>query len=80
MEILRLRANGSLDTASFGMGGRTNIDFVLPGEIDFGTAGALQNGRLIVAGYSLRSAPANYDLTVAGLNLDLIFAHNFDGQ
>lgn len=78
MQAVRLKSNGALDFETFGTVGRANIDFVLPGEKDYGIAGALQNGRIIVAGYSLNSGPANYDLTVAGLYNDLIFADNFD--
>jgi uncharacterized delta-60 repeat protein len=80
MQIIRLLSNGSLDTTGFGITARTDIDFVLPGELDFGVSGAFQNGRIIVAGSSLRNAPQNYDISVAGLNNDLIFASNFDGQ
>ncbi|MBL0164512.1 MAG: hypothetical protein IPP82_12955 [Xanthomonadales bacterium] len=80
MHIIRLLSNGSTDNDDFGTIARTTIDFVLPGELDFGISGALQNGRIIVAGHSLRAAPQNYDLTVAGLSNDLIFADNFDGQ
>ena len=64
--------------AGFGNVGRTNIDFVLPGELDFGISGALQNGRIIVAGHSLQAAPQNYNLTVARLSNDLIFANGLD--
>ena len=78
MQIVRLLGDGSLDLNGFGAGGRTDIDFVLPGELDFGISGALQNGRIIVAGHSLRAAPQNYDQTVAGLNNELIFADDFD--
>lgn len=81
MLIMRRTADGAPDL-SFGANGngRTYLDFNLPGDQDFGIAGALQNGRIILAGYSLNTAPLNYDLTVAGLNNDLIFANNFDGQ
>ena len=78
MHIVRLDSDGSVDATGFGTTGRTNIDFVLPGELDFGLSGALQNGRIIVAGHSLQAAPQNYDLTIAGLTSDLIFANNFD--
>jgi uncharacterized delta-60 repeat protein len=79
--IMRLTADGLADP-SFGASNnaRTYLDFNVPGNQDFGIAGALQNGRIIVAGYSLNTAPLNYDLIVAGLNNDLIFADNFDGQ
>lgn len=81
MLILRLTADGDADlTFGANSGGRTYLDFNAPGELDFGIAGALQNGRVIMAGYSLNTAPLNYDLTVAGLYNDLIFANNFDGQ
>ncbi len=78
VHIVRLLADGSLDNAGFGNVGRTNIDFVLPGELDFGISGALQNGRIIVAGHSLQAAPQNYNLTVARLSNDLIFANGLD--
>src|SRR5690606_31554444 len=35
VHIVRLLADGSLDNAGFGNVGRANIDFVLPGELDF---------------------------------------------
>jgi uncharacterized delta-60 repeat protein len=78
LRVVRFLSDGTLDASRFGIVGRTDIDFVLPGELDFGVSGALQSGRIIVAGHSLRAAPQNYDLTVAGLNNDLIFANNFD--
>ncbi len=78
MHIVRLQANGALDVAGFGAVGRTNIDFVLPGELDLGIRAASQNGRIIVAGHSLRTAPQNFDQTVARLSNDLIFANGVD--
>ncbi len=81
MLIMRRTADGDPDlTFGANSNGRTYLDFNLPGDQDFGIAGALQNGRIIMAGYSLNTAPLNYDLTIAGLYNDLIFAHNFDGQ
>lgn len=77
MHIVRLLEDGNLDSG-FGSVGRTTLDFVLPGELDFGIAGALQHGRIIVAGHSLNNAPLDYDLTVARLANDLIFADDFD--
>ncbi len=73
MAVLRLRRDGTPDP-SFGSNGRTYLDFVLPGEFDYGTRIASQAGRLIVAGHSLRASPQNYDLTVARLGNDRIFA------
>lgn len=73
MAVLRLRRDGTPDP-SFGSNGRTYLDFVLPGEFDYGARIASQAGRLIVAGHSLRAAPQNYDLTVARLGNDRIFA------
>ncbi len=81
MLVMRRKANGEPDlTFGSSSAGRTYFDFNLPGNQDFGIAGAFQNGRIIIAGYSLNAAPLNYDMTVAGLNNDLIFADNFDGQ
>jgi len=73
MAVLRLRRDGTPDP-TFGSNGRTYLDFVLPGEFDYGLRIASQAGRLIVAGHSLRAAPQNYDLTVARLGNDRIFA------
>lgn len=81
MTIQRLQANG-VEDLQFGnnSGGWTLIHFLTPWELDYGVAPALQNGRIVVAGHSLNTSPLNYDLTVAGASLDLIFANNFDGQ
>lgn len=73
MAVLRLRPNGTPDPG-FGSNGRAYLDFVLPGEFDYGLRIASQAGRLVVAGHSLRVAPQNYDLTVARLDNDRIFA------
>lgn len=75
LHVMRLKPNGNVDSGTFGVSGRTEIDFVTPGERDIGIRAALQNGRLIVAGHSLRVAPSNYDISVARLSSDLIFAH-----
>ncbi|HUD41247.1 MAG TPA: hypothetical protein VMR06_04540 [Dokdonella sp.] len=77
MAVLRLRRDGSPDPA-FGSNGRVYLDFVLPGEFDYGTRIASQAGRLIVAGHSLRASPQNYDLTVARLGNDGIFADDLE--
>ena len=78
VQIIRLKSDGELDLSAFGTAGRTNINFMLSGDLDFGISGAFQNGRIIVGGHSLNTAPQNYDLTVARLSNDLIFADNFD--
>ncbi len=79
MHVLRLDADGGLDSSGFGVVGRTTIDFLTAGELDHGVRAASQNGRLIVAGHSLSGpGPQNYDLTVARLANDLIFANGFE--
>lgn len=78
MYVVRLNADGAVDFGGFGTGGRTIIDFLLPGELDFGVRAASQFGHIIAAGHSLRSAPDNLDQTVARLGNDLIFADGLD--
>ena len=79
MHVLRLEANGDLDSSGFGVVGRTTIDFLAAGELDHGIRAASQNGRLVVAGHSLSSpGTQNYDLTVARLANDLIFANGIE--
>lgn len=77
MHVVRMLSDGTLD-AGFGTVGRTTIDFVLPGELDYGIRAAIQNGRIIVAGHSLHTAPQNLDQTIARLSNDLIFADGMD--
>jgi len=72
LAVLRLLPHGAMDP-SFGQSGRTHLDFVLPGELDFGLGVTLQNGRPVAAGSSLRAGPQNFDLTVARLVNDRIF-------
>ena len=79
MHVLRLEADGGLDVSGFGVIGRTTIDFLTAGELDFGMRAASQNGRLIIAGHSLSTANTqNFDLTVARLSNDLIFANGIE--
>jgi uncharacterized delta-60 repeat protein len=78
VEVIRLTSNGALDSTNFGAIGRTDIDFVLPGELDYGVSGAFQNGRLVIGGYSAKAPPSDFDLTVARLSNDLIFADGVD--
>jgi len=77
-QVIRLLPDGTLDSSSFGTIGRTTIDYVFPGELDLGIRAASQNGRLIIAGHSLRALPENFDLTVARLANDLIFADGIE--
>ena len=78
IEVIRLNAQGIFNTSTFGTSGRTYLDYNLAGGVDYGISGALQNGHIIVGGYSLNTQPANFDLTVACLYNDLIFANGVD--
>ncbi len=78
MHVVRLLPNGDLDGSGFGAAGRADVDFFLPGDYAYGRRDASQNGRLIVAGDALNTLPANFDLTVARLSNESIFANGVD--
>ena len=71
--VARFDLSLEFDTIEFAAPqGYATHDIALPGQVDVGTAMALQGGRVLVAGASLRSA-SNYDFGVAGFTLDRIF-------
>lgn len=78
MHVIRLRPNGTLDTFEFGTIGRVDVDFFLPGNDDFGTGVASQDGSLIVAGHSANQNATDLDQTVTRLHNDLIFADDLE--
>ena len=74
MHVIRLRPSGTLDNANFGASGRVDVDFVLGGGDDYGSAVGSQDGSLIVAGHSTNQNAQDLDQTVTRLHNDLIFA------
>lgn len=78
VEVIRLNAQGIYNTSTFGTSGRIYIDYNFAPGIDYGVSGAFQNGHILVGGTSLKAGPANFDLTIARLQNDLIFANGVD--
>ena len=78
IEVIRARSTGALDTQTFGNAGRSYISYNLPGALDYGISGAFQFGHIVVGGYSLNTLPANFDITIARLQNDLIFVNGVD--
>lgn len=78
IEVIRTLSTGVFDTQRFGNAGRSYISYNLPGAIDYGISGAFQFGHIIIGGYSLNTLPANFDITIARLQNDLIFANGID--
>lgn len=78
VEVVRLNTQGIYNTSTFGTSGRTYIDYNFVPGIDYGVSGAFQYGHILVGGTSLKAGPANFDLTIARLQNDLIFANGVD--
>lgn len=78
VEVVRLNTQGIYNTSTFGTSGRTYIDYNFVPGIDNGVSGAFQYGHILVGGTSLKAGPANFDLTIARLQNDLIFANGVD--
>lgn len=78
MHVVRLKRNGAIDGSGFGTVGRTDADFFMPGDYAYGRSVASEDGRLIVAGDGLNTLPGNFDLTVARLSNDPIFANGIE--
>jgi uncharacterized delta-60 repeat protein len=74
--VIALRDDGTLDPA-FGTNGSRTIDFNLPGQNDYVTGMAIQNTRVVVAGYVLAGGAKTYDFAAARLETDVIFANSF---
>jgi uncharacterized delta-60 repeat protein len=75
----RYNASGSLDAGTFNLlQGYREIDFQMPGNYDYGAVLALQSGQPVIAG-SVQASGSNtdYDVGVARLRNDLIFANRF---
>ncbi|MEO7198886.1 MAG: hypothetical protein ABIY56_01575 [Dokdonella sp.] len=78
MHVLRFQANGLTDASDFGAIGRVDVDFMLPGGDDYGTAVASQSGSLLIAGSSKSQDSQDLDMTVTRLHNDLIFADGME--
>ena len=78
MHVMRLLPDGQLDTTQFGSNGRVDVDFLLPGDDDYGTAVASQGGSLLIAGHSKNQNSQDLDQTIVRLHNDLIFADGLE--
>ena len=78
MHVVRFKPNGLIDVSEFGAIGRVDVDFMLPGGDDYGTAVASQSGSLLIAGSSKSQNSQDLDMTVTRLHNDLIFADGME--